>query len=620
MALTTQADKYFQILMIEDNPDDAFLIQHALASHFPNAEFRHVPGRQELEAFLAAGGSPDVVLSDWSLPQFDGLSALEMMKTKKIDAPFIILSGKIGEDAAITAIRRGVYDYVLKDNLGRLPTAIRHALEFHQSEKQRKKELELNQILSVAAGQAQSPEGLCLNIIAMLKEHYPETRQGICLFTDGETKIEKSLGEKQMKAGDMLLFQRTLILEEETLGTIQILYPGSASLDYEKLFASLAGQMETALQRIVAQLRISTQIRNISFLQLISRTISPEMDVETVITPLLAQIRKLLDSDAIALYLNDKNGVHLSCRAHDGFRTNLIENASVGYGEPYAGLAAKEQRIVSVSNFGDIDGESQFAQLVRAEAFVSQHCAPIIIAKKTMGVLEVFQRKPFIPSSEWLILFDAIAMQAGLALDYTSIYADLQKAYLDLELSYEATIEGWSAAMDFRDQETEGHSKRVASLTISLAERLGVSEEEITYIARGALLHDVGKIGIPDSVLKKAGPLDEDEWKLMRQHPRIAREMLAGIPHLASSLDIPLYHHEKWDGSGYPEGLKGEKIPFAARLFSVIDVFDALTSDRPYRRAWSNAEALSYIKEQAGIQFDPLIVGAFVSMIETEPA
>jgi len=170
--------------------------------------------------------------------------------------------------------------------------------------------------------------------------------------------------------------------------------------------------------------------------------------------------------------------------------------------------------------------------------------------------------------------------------------------------------------MDFRDEETEGHSKRVSALTAALAARLGVSADDITCIHRGALLHDVGKIGIPDSILKKAGPLNEEEWGIMRRHPLIAKEMLAGIPYLDPSMDIPLYHHERWDGSGYPEGLKGDSIPFAARLFAIIDVFDALTSDRPYRKAWTKAAALQYIHEQAGTLFDPQLAASFLDMIE----
>lgn len=407
-----------------------------------------------------------------------------------------------------------------------------------------------------------------------------------------------------------------MTMGEEKIGQLLIRYRKDSPLDLEKLFDSLARQLEVSLQSVMAQQKISTQIRNISFLKLISRTINSDMDFEMVMEPLLRQTLKFLDSDAVALYLNDKESGLLICRAQSGFRTGLIENAKVRYGQAYVGIAAEEQRIVSIPNLEPLNDNKEFEALISAEAFESQQCAPIIIAGKTTGVLETFQRKPFSASPEWMILFDAIATQTGLALDYNSIYADLQHAYLDLELSYEATIEGWSAAMDYRDQETEGHSKRVTSLALSLAARLGIPEEEISTISRGALLHDVGKIGIPDSILKKPGQLDEEEWKLMKTHPLIAYNMLSRIPYLKESLVIPLYHHEKWDGSGYPEGLKGERIPLAARLFSVIDVFDALTSDRPYRKAWSKEKAMDYIREQAGRHFDPDIVKTFISMLD----
>ncbi|MCE1158257.1 MAG: HD domain-containing protein [Spirochaetia bacterium] len=186
----------------------------------------------------------------------------------------------------------------------------------------------------------------------------------------------------------------------------------------------------------------------------------------------------------------------------------------------------------------------------------------------------------------------------------------------NLEDSYEAIIEGWSAAMDLWDEDTEGHSQRVAKWAADFGERLGLSEREIVKIRRGALLHDLGKMAVPESVLKKSGPLDEDEWALMKEHPKKSLEMLSKIPSLKDSLDIPLYHHEKYDGSGYPFGKRGEEIPLAARLFSIIDVFDALTSDRPYRRAWTRERAIAYLKEQRGIQFDPHLVDVFVAMIE----
>ena len=731
---------FFRILIVEDNLDDAYLVLHTLRKNFPNAECTHVAGKAELAASLDANLRPDIILSDWSLPQFNGLAALETIRAKGIDSPFIIVSGKIGEEAAINAIRQGVYDYVLKDNLARLPTAIQHALEYRENEKkakidsalialqaaalrvaptaivvldpsgvvewvnqafeeltgfsnldvlgfdaekfciasdylplesirndpaarkeyycdgmesrkdgslyieerricpvldpdgalshiviikkdvtaieQKKKELELDIIFSNILQQSKSPEGICANTISLLKEQFPEATPMLCLYTDGTVKIKKLFGERLPEEEDNPGFRYEIKIGAESVALFRISCESKSPLDLNKIFRQLANQLENALQRMIAQQKISAQIRNISFLKLISRTINTAMDFETVVGSLLKQILKFLDSDAVALYLNDKEGGNLVCRAHCGFNTILIEDTHIKYGQPYVGVAAEEQRIISVSRFNDIDPEGRFAELLSVEGFLSQHCAPIIIGGKTTGVLEVFQRKVFAPSSEWLILFDAIASQTGLAVDYNTIYADLQKAYLDLEISYEATIEGWSSAMDFRDQETEGHSKRVASLAISLASRLNIPEEEINQISRGALLHDVGKIGIPDSILKKEGPLNDSEWVLMKQHPLIAKEMLSRIPYLSESLAIPVYHHEKWDGSGYPEGLSGESIPLPARLFSVIDVFDALTSDRPYRAAWSKAKTLRYIHDQAGKQFDPAIVAAFLAMIE----
>lgn len=194
--------------------------------------------------------------------------------------------------------------------------------------------------------------------------------------------------------------------------------------------------------------------------------------------------------------------------------------------------------------------------------------------------------------------------------------AKLRDANTQLLSAYEATIEGWSHALDLRDRETEGHSRRVTQLTVKLAQALGIDDNEIMHIRRGALLHDMGKIGIPDSILHKPDKLTDEEWKIMRQHPQLAYDMLYPIEYLRPALEIPLTHHEKWDGSGYPRGLKGEEIPIVARLFAVVDVWDALTSDRPYRPAWSLEQALAYIREQSGKHFDPQVVDLFFKVVK----
>lgn len=188
----------------------------------------------------------------------------------------------------------------------------------------------------------------------------------------------------------------------------------------------------------------------------------------------------------------------------------------------------------------------------------------------------------------------------------------LNKSKKKLRNAYDSTIEGWSYALDLKDEETKGHSKRVTELALHIAEKMGIEEDELDHVYRGALLHDIGKMGIPDSILLKPGKLTEEEWKIMRKHSVYAFEMLSSIDYLQPALDIPYCHHEKWDGSGYPRGLEGEQIPLSARIFAVVDVYDALTSARPYREAWTNKKALNYISENAGEHFDPEVVEVFL--------
>jgi HD-GYP domain-containing protein (c-di-GMP phosphodiesterase class II) len=185
----------------------------------------------------------------------------------------------------------------------------------------------------------------------------------------------------------------------------------------------------------------------------------------------------------------------------------------------------------------------------------------------------------------------------------------------ELRIAYDTTLDGWASALDLRDKETEGHSRRVTEMTLQLAQTMGISESELVHIRRGAILHDIGKIGIPDSILHKPGPLTEEEWVIMRKHPQLAYNMLSPIEYLHPALAIPYNHHERWDGTGYPRGLKGEKIPLAARIFAVADVYVVLTSDRPYRPAWSEQNVLKYIRDQSGRHFDPKIVKAFFDLI-----
>ncbi len=191
----------------------------------------------------------------------------------------------------------------------------------------------------------------------------------------------------------------------------------------------------------------------------------------------------------------------------------------------------------------------------------------------------------------------------------------MQQAHTDLQEAYDRTIEGWVLALDLRDRETEGHTKRVTEMTVKLARKLNCTDEELIHIRRGALLHDMGKMGIPDEILQKPGPLTDDEWIVMRRHPQYAYQMLAPINYLKQALIIPYYHHERWNGSGYPHKLKEKDIPLFARLFAVVDVWDALSSDRPYRKAMPLKEVVDYLQKESGNLFDSDIVNTFLPLI-----
>jgi putative nucleotidyltransferase with HDIG domain len=230
-------------------------------------------------------------------------------------------------------------------------------------------------------------------------------------------------------------------------------------------------------------------------------------------------------------------------------------------------------------------------------------------------VIEIFHRARFTAEEDVLEFLEAMAGQAAIAIDNATLFAEMQQSHQELSQAYEATLEGWARALELRDFETKGHCTRVTDLTLQLARALGVEEKDLAHIYRGALLHDIGKIAVPDAILFKAGPLTPEEWVIMRQHPIFAHELLTPIAYLRPAVAIPFCHHERWDGSGYPMGLKGEDIPLAARIFMVVDVWDALGSDRPYRRAWPPDKIKAYLREQADKQFDPGIVQVFLEKV-----
>jgi HD-GYP domain-containing protein (c-di-GMP phosphodiesterase class II) len=298
-----------------------------------------------------------------------------------------------------------------------------------------------------------------------------------------------------------------------------------------------------------------------------------------------------------------------------GFRTRLIESADFSLNDKYAGRSVVERRIVQITHPSQIVDNAPFAALWADEEFLNYVCVPLIVKGEVKGVLETYRRTAFTPTPEWLEFLETLASQAAIAIDNTQMFDNLQRVNMELAIAYEATIEGWAYALDLRDQ--SGQSQRLTDMTLSLAKIMGIRDSELQHIRRGALLHDIGKMGISDHILLKKGKLTEKEMKEMQRHPVIAYQLLYPIQYLRPALDIPYCHHEKWDGTGYPRGLKGEQIPLAARIFAVVDVWDALISPRPHRKAWTAKRAIAYIREQSGKHFDPRVVEAFLQNLES---
>lgn len=409
-----------------------------------------------------------------------------------------------------------------------------------------------------------------------------------------------------------------LISSGQPIGILDMSSRSQFSEDDLQRLRNIAPQVTTVLLRKQVDKQVKLQLQRMRALSDIDRAISSSLDMRISLDVLLREVLSQLEVDAAAVLLLNQSTQMLEFVAGKGFRSPRIRQSRVRLGEGCAGQAGINRQMVHIPNLTDAGAGFTRAELLSFDEFVEYLAVPLIAKGVLKGVLEIYHRTPLNLNPEWKGYLETLSGQAAIAIDNAQLFEGMQKLNQELIMAYDATIAGWSRAMDLRDEETEGHTQRVTELTLKLAEKFEIDQQEQVQIRRGALLHDIGKLGVPDNILLKPGKLTEDEWEIMRQHPRYAYEMLMPIAYLRPALDIPYCHHEKWDGSGYPRGLKGEQIPLAARIFAVIDVWDALTSDRPYRSAWSPEKALEYIKEQSGHHFDPEVVSVFIKTIFKE--
>lgn len=362
--------------------------------------------------------------------------------------------------------------------------------------------------------------------------------------------------------------------------------------------------------------KLQHQLERLSELRRIQMVISESHDQSMALALLVNHVTRLLDVDAAAVLLYDRARGVFEYAAGQGFRSTAIRWCRMRIGEGYPGRAALERRTLVVPDIMQDKTPCVRISLLRREDMVSYCGVPLINKGEIKGVLEVFHRSVFPFHWEWMNFLETLAAHAAVVIANTELVDNLRASREELIRAYDDTIQGWARALELRDAETQGHSHRVTEMTIKLARFIGYPEAELVHLRRGALLHDIGKMGIPDSILLKPGPLTPEEEAIMRRHPVYAYEMLSGIPFLRPALDIPYCHHEKWDGSGYPRQLQGTEIPLGARIFSIIDVCDALCSDRPYRAGWPFERAQEYIRSQSGKAFDPHLVEAFLQLFE----
>jgi len=415
-----------------------------------------------------------------------------------------------------------------------------------------------------------------------------------------------------------------LIVKQRVIGTISLDNASRKSAFTEddlRLLVALATPAALAIENARLFKETRRRLADLEILQTISTALRVAKTLDEALPIILDQLINLLDvGSALLDILDPSNGEIVTELAH-------------GVWAPITGM--RTPRNVGVSGHVISTGQPYITTDLVADGLVvrpdlvgglnAAACVPIIAQHQPIGALWV-GRKTAITKEE-VTLLTTLGEMVGNTIRRMSLHEqterlleDLQASNMELTQAYDTTLEGWAKALELRDKETEGHSRRVTELTLQLARYIGIHESEMPNIHHGVLLHDIGKMGVPDQVLKKTGPLSDEDWVEMRKHPQYAYDLLYPIMYLRPALDIPYCHHEHWDGSGYPRGLKGNAIPLPARIFAVVDVWDALTNDRPYRKAWTKEKTVAYIKEQSGVYFDPRVVEKFLEMIDREYA
>ena len=639
-------ERRLRVLYLESTLDDVEKTRQYFASHTPHINLEIIHSVAELNQRLP-GDSPvnyDVLMMDYQYPQLDTLDLLkELRQVRNLDLPIVLVASYGGEEVAAQALRLGVNDYVVKNPgyLDRLSGLVENA--YHRAQLLREQaalrtsEERYRRLVDNAPDIVYRVSSTPILEADAEESHYDIEYISAALttvtgYTPQEILADLSLAARLIHPDDAAMLQhltRDKYLHGEPF-RLRLYHKDGRLLwlevrnvpvfDEAGSLVAYEGVARDVTEHMRAEANIQRQLQRLNALRMVDTSITASLDLRVTLSVLLEHVTAQLGVHAADVLLFNANTQTLDYSAGIGFRSAAVEELHVHLGEGYAGQAALQRRTFhipdKISDAGQVQPGESFSYLWAEEGFVAYYGTPLIAKGQVKGVLEVYHRAHLSPDSEWLNYFETLAGQAAIAIDNSEMFESIRRANLELLLAYDNTLEGWVRALDLRDKETQDHTERVTGMTLHLARAMGVNETALLHIRRGALLHDIGKMGIPDGLLHKPGPLAEDEWEVMRKHPVYAYELLSPVEYLRPAVDIPYCHHEWWDGTGYPRGLKGEEIPLAARLFAIVDVWDALTSDRPYRQKWDQERVIEYLRAQSGTHFDPQVVEKFVEVIK----
>ncbi len=425
-------------------------------------------------------------------------------------------------------------------------------------------------------------------------------------------------GAEQMAQDDFQAIAAFPIQHGETLFgvlTVRFNYPKAIQEPQEEVLNLLVEQLAAHIENTRLHAQTLRNLSRMTALRKIETTITSSMNLNLIFNELLGHAISQIQAEAATILLLDPITLTLHHAASRGFRSTEILNTEAHLSDDHAGRAILERHRVHISNLPLLEATLSRPWLVTLEGFVSGLVLPLIAKGQAIGVLELYTRQPLEIDDETTDFLETLTRQAAVAVDHIQLFEQLEQSNLELTASYGAVIRSWVSTLEARGFEPPGHIDRVVNLSMQLAEAMGVDDDKLLHLQRGVQLHDIGKLRLPDALLLKDGELTADEWKIVRRHPQYAAEMLDPIHYLRPARPIPLCHHERWDGSGYPRGLKGEQIPLEARIFAVVDVWDSMRSEQPYRPARPADEALQFIADQSGILFDPRVVETFLPLV-----